>query len=74
MQDMPANPTPEPATTEVPSQHPLLSPASLKTLTNTVSFAALQRQLDEQLQHAGGPDLYLQKILNAECCATRQSQ
>ena len=65
MREVPASPAPTPATTEVPWQQPLPSPASLKTPTNTIGFAALQRKLEERLQHADAPDLYLQKMLNA---------
>jgi hypothetical protein len=67
MQGMPDSPAPAvaPATAEVPSQQPLLSPTSLKTPTDMVSFAALQRKLEEQPQCAASVNPYVQKMLNA---------
>jgi hypothetical protein len=67
MQETLDNPTPAvaAATREVPFQQSLSSPTSLKTPTDMVSFAALQRKLEEQPLCASAPHPYVQKLLNA---------
>ncbi|KAL1581858.1 hypothetical protein WHR41_09577 [Cladosporium halotolerans] len=64
MQQAPVNPAPAEIAATVPTQ-PALSPASLKTPTNTISLAALQSKLQERPENVAHVDPYLQKILNA---------
>lgn len=67
MQEMPDSPAPAvaPATREISLRNSLSSPTSLKTPTDMVSFAALQRKLGEQPTCTAAPDPYVQKLLNA---------
>ena len=67
MQEMPDRPAPAvaSATAEVPFRPALPFPTLLKTPTDLVSFAALQRKLDEQPHCADAPNPYVQKMMNA---------
>lgn len=64
MQEVPVSLHSEGFQSAVPPQ-PVVSQTSLRTPTNTISFAALQSKLVENLDHTAGADPYLQKILNA---------
>ena len=64
MQDIPATNHAEIAGPSAPMQ-PFLSPPSLVTPTNSISFVALQQKLEERQGPATVTDPYLQKLLNA---------
>lgn len=64
MQEVPVNLHSEELQPAV-SPQPVLSPTSLRTPTNTISFAALQSKLVEKFDHTASADPYLQKMLNA---------
>jgi hypothetical protein len=64
MQEVPASPTSAPVMRGVPLQ-PLLPLTSVKTPTNTVSLAALQRKLEERPECVTGTDPYVEKVLHA---------
>jgi hypothetical protein len=64
MEEVPSSPTSALVTRDVPLQ-PLLSPTSLKTPTNTISLAALQRMLEERPERVTGTDPYVEKVLHA---------
>jgi hypothetical protein len=63
MQEVPASSTSAPEIRDVPLQL-LLSPTSLKTPTNTVSLAVLQRKLEERLERVTSTDQYVEKVLH----------
>jgi hypothetical protein len=64
MEEVQASSTSAPEIRDVPLQ-PLPSPTSLKTPTNTVSLAALQRKLEERPERVTRTDPYVEKILHA---------
>jgi hypothetical protein len=65
MQETPDSPAPAVAPATIPFQQSLSSPTSLRTPTDMVSFAALQRKLEEQPLCASAAHPYVQKLLNA---------